>query len=120
MAQDTHAPSEMLPLTPTVFHLLLALADGEKHGYAMMQAVKEDTNGQVRVRIGSLYGALQRMVDANLIEESEERPVPELDDERRRYYRLTPFGKKVLKAETQRLSSILRVAQTKRVLDEAG
>lgn len=107
----------MLPLTPVVFHMLLALADGEKHGYGIMKAVEEDTNGQMQIRVGSLYGSIQRMLTANLIEETDERPAPELDDERRRnYYRLTEFGRRVLQAETQRLAAALDVARDKRVL----
>ena len=84
MAADSLPTQDTPPVTPTVFHMLLALADGEKHGYAIMNAVEEDTQGRMKIRLGSLYGAIQRMVEAGLIEESEERPVPELDDQRRR------------------------------------
>ena len=73
----------LLPLTPTVFHMLLALADGEKHGYGIMRAVEEETEGQMQIRTGSLYGSIRRMIEAGLIEETNERPDPELDDERR-------------------------------------
>lgn len=120
MTEAADRIDDHLPLTPTVFHLLLALADGDKHGYAMMQAVEQDTGGEMQIRVGSLYGALQRMEETGLIEESEERPAPELDDERRRYYRLTPSGRRVLKAEAQRLAQAARLAEMKQVLDEAG
>ncbi len=106
----------MLPLTPTVFHMLLALADGEKHGYAIMQAVEAETSGQMRIHIGSLYGSIKRMMDAGLIIETNERPDAELDDERRRYYGLTAFGRRVLAAETARLAQALAIAKKKRIL----
>ena len=79
----------MPPLTPAVFHVLLALADGERHGYAIMQEVAENTGGQIKMGPGTLYGTIKRLLAARMIEESDERPDPELDDERRRYYRLT-------------------------------
>jgi DNA-binding PadR family transcriptional regulator len=110
---------ELLPLTPTVFHILLALADQERHGYGIMQEVMAMTQNQVRMGPGTLYGSIKRMLKANLIEESDERPDPELDDERRRYYRLTGLGRQVLVAEAQRLSTLIGVAQAKRVLDGA-
>src|SRR5258707_14637612 len=97
-------PEELLPLTPAVFHILLVLADGERHGYAIMQEVNRDTQGQIRMGPGTLYGTIKRMITAGLIEETEERPDPELDDERRRYYRLTEMGRKVANAEARRLS----------------
>ena len=120
MGMETPTPQDMLPLTPVVLHMLLALAEGEKHGYGIMKAVEQDTNGQMQIRVGSLYGSIQRMIDANLIEETDERPVPELDDERRRYYRLTDFGRRVLQAETQRLASVVDLARAKRVLGDAS
>lgn len=109
---------KMLPLTPAVFHILLALADGERHGYAIMQEVAADTQGKVRMGPGTLYGSIKRMLAANLIEESDERPDPELDDTRRRYYRLTELGRRVAAAEAQRLSNLVRVAQAKCLLGE--
>ena len=115
MGADTPTPQAMLPLTPVVLHMLLALADGEKHGYAIMQAVEADTDGQMKIRVGSLYGSLQRMIDANLIDETDERPAPELDDQRRRYYQLTDFGRRVLQAEIERLASVVTLARSKRV-----
>ena len=117
MAENKSA-DEAQPLTPTVFHMLLALAVEEKHGYAIMKAVEEDTNGRMKIRLGSLYGSIQRMVTAGLIEESEERPAPELDDERRRYYRLTKHGRRVLQAEAHRLSDVVNIMRSKRILDK--
>jgi DNA-binding PadR family transcriptional regulator len=110
---------EILPLTPIVFHILLALTDGEKHGYGIMQTVAADTDGKVRIPIGSLYGAIQRMQALGLIEETDERPAPELDDERRRhYYRLTGVGQQALKAEVRRLANAVTMAKRKRIFAE--
>lgn len=106
----------MLPLTPTVFHMLLALADGEKHGYGIMQAVENETQGQMQIRTGSLYGSIRRMIEAGLIKETHERPDPELDDERRRYYGLTDFGRRVLTAEAARIAQAMAVIQGKHIL----
>ncbi len=110
---------KLLPLTPTVFHILLALADQERHGYGIMQEVTAMTRDQVRMGPGTLYGSIKRMLKANLIEESDERPDPALDDERRRYYRLTDLGRRVLGAEARRLSVLINVAQAKRILGGA-
>jgi DNA-binding PadR family transcriptional regulator len=107
----------LLPLTPTVFHMLLALADSEKHGYAIMQAVEQETRGQMQIRTGSLYGSIRRMIEAHLIEETNERPDPELDDERRRYYGLTDLGRRVLAAEAARITQMMAVIQGKHILD---
>jgi len=109
----------LLPLTPTVFHMLVALADGEKHGYGIMKAVEEETQGQMRIRTGSLYGSIRRMIEAGLIEEMDERPDAELDDERRRYYGLTAFGKRVLAAEAARMAKVMALMQGKRILGRA-
>jgi len=119
MGDLTPAIDELLPLTPTVFHILLALADQERHGYGIMQEVMAMTQNQVRMGPGTLYGSIKRMLKANLIEESDERPDPELDDERRRYYRLTDLGQRVLAAEAQRLSTLMDVAQAKHILGSA-
>src|ERR1700675_923082 len=97
-----------LPLKPQWFHILLALAGEEQHGYGIMQEVLERTMGKVRVWPATLYGSLKRMIEAELIEESDERPAPELDDARRRYYRLTVFGRRVLDAECERLQELVR------------
>lgn len=106
------------PLTPAVFHILLALADQERHGYSIMQEVAVLTQDQVHMGPGTLYGTIKRMLKAGLIEESGERPDPALDDDRRRYYRMTGQGRRVLAAEVQRMSALVSAAQTKHVLGE--
>ena len=105
-----------LPLTTAVFHILVTLADGEAHGYAMMQEVTRRSGGVVRLGPGTLYGAISRLLDDGIIEESEERPDPEMDDTRRRYYRLTRFGGKVLAAETERLAELVKAARSTKVV----
>ena len=100
-----------------MFHILLALADQERHGYGIMLEVERNTDGELKMGPGTLYGTIKRMREANLIEESDTRPDPELDDERRRYYRLTPYGRSVLRAETARLQRLVQVAQAKQVPD---
>ena len=102
------------PLPPAVFHLLLALRDGEQHGYALMQRVEELTDGAVRMGPGTLYGAIKRMLADGLIEETSERPDPALDDQRRRYYRLTAAGERACAAEVQRMETLLHHARTSR------
>jgi len=104
------------PLTPAVFHILLALADGEKHGYAIMKDVETQTGGQIKMGPGTLYGSIKRMLAAGLIEESGQRPDPAMDDERRRYYRLTGLGQKVVNAESQRMVDLVKVALQKHIL----
>jgi DNA-binding PadR family transcriptional regulator len=104
------------PLTPAVFHILLALADGEKHGYGIMKDVEEQTSGQLKMGPGTLYGSIKRMLASGLIEETDERPDPAMDDERRRYYHLTTQGQAVVAAESRRLVRAVKVAQQKRVL----
>lgn len=116
MANATMQPEHMLPLTPAVLHILLALADGEKHGYGIMQEVAKLTEGEMKMGPGTLYGSIKRMLEARLIEESDERPDPALDDERRRYYRITAFGEKVARAEARRLAMLLNAAQAKRLM----
>ncbi len=106
-----------LPLTPAVFHILLALADQERHGYGIMLEVEANTAGELKMGPGTLYGTIKRMLAADLIAESDTRPDPELDDERRRYYRLTPYGRQVLRAETARLDRLVRVAHAKQSPD---
>jgi len=109
-------PEDLLPLTPAVFHILVALSDGERHGYAIMRQVAADTSGSLQLGPGTLYGCLKRMLTARLIEESDERPDPELDDERRRYYRITDFGAKTVRAEAQRLATAVTAARARRLL----
>lgn len=107
------APQELLPLTPPVFHILLALADEERHGYGIMQDVARQTGDALQLGPGTLYGCLKRMLAAGLVVESEERPDPALDDERRRYYRMTTLGQRVVRAEAERLNGALTAARTK-------
>jgi DNA-binding PadR family transcriptional regulator len=117
MAALTQRPEELLPLTPAVFNILLALADGEKHGYGIMLEVEAKTNGQVLMGPGTLYGSIKRMLTAGLIEESDERVDPEMDDPRRRsYYRLTDLGRRTLRMEAQRLASQVQLAKAKNIL----
>lgn len=109
-------PDAWLPLTPAVFHILLALADSERHGYGIMQEVAARTGGEVRLGPGTLYGSIKRLLAGGLIVESAARPDPALDDERRRYYRLTPFGQRVAVVEAQRLARLVHAARDKRLL----
>ena len=111
MKKVVRNPGELLPLTPAVFHILLALADKERHGYHIMQAVESRTSGEMRLGPGTLYGSIKRLLRDGLIEETEERPDPELDDERRRYYRLTDFGYRVATAEAERLAHLVKAAR---------
>lgn len=113
-----NSPSDMIPLTPAVFHILLSLADGEKHGYAIMQAVDELSNGSVKMGPGTLYGSIKRMQKNKLIIEVEPRTDPDLDDERRRYYQLTEFGQRVATLEAQRLHTLVNSHQSRRLLGE--
>ena len=112
---DRKIPQDLLPLTPPVFHILLALAGEERHGYGIMQDVASQTDGALQLGPGTLYGCLKRMLAAGLIEESEERPDPALDDERRRYYRLRPLGEGAVRAEAQRIATALAAAKSKRI-----
>jgi DNA-binding PadR family transcriptional regulator len=110
-------PSEpAVTLTPAMFHMLLALAAGEMHGYAIMREVAILSEGRMSIGPGTLYGSIKKMVASGLIEESAGRPDPELDDERRRYYRITERGRRVVMAEAQRLSRLVREARSRRVL----
>ncbi len=119
MADALQDPERLLPLTPAVFNILLALADGEKHGYGIMLEVEANTDGQMRMGPGTLYGSIKRMLKAGLIEECDERPDPELDDQRRRYYRLTGLGRRVLQMEAERLASQVVIARAKNLLASA-
>jgi DNA-binding PadR family transcriptional regulator len=112
-------PQTLLPLTPAVFHILLALADGERHGYGIMQEIAA-RDGMARMGPGTLYGSIKRMLAAGLIAEAGERPDPALDDERRRYYRLTDLGGRVAAAEAARLAGLVRLAASKQLLPADG
>lgn len=109
-------PQGYLPLSPMVLHVLLALVDGDKHGYAMIKEVRRRTSGEVELGASSLYGVLKRLSDDGLVEETDERPDPALDDERRRYYRLSRFGRNVVIAEMKRLESLIHQARAKRLV----
>jgi DNA-binding PadR family transcriptional regulator len=113
-------PQSLLPLTAPVFHILVALAAEERHGYGIMQDVARQTGGSLQLGPGTLYGCLKRMLAARLEEESEERPDPEIDDQRRRYYRMTAFGHSVVRAEAQRLAGAVGAARARRLLTPAG
>jgi DNA-binding PadR family transcriptional regulator len=104
-----------LPLTTVAFEILIALAAGEQHGYSVMQEVERRTDGRIVLHPGTLYRALSRLLDTGLIEELEERPAPD-DDQRRRYYRLTPLGQRVGRAEAERLASQVNAARVRRLL----
>ena len=106
-------PKRFLPLKPQWFHIMLSLAGGEQHGYGIMQEVLSRTTGKVRLWPATLYGSIKRLIEAELIEESDERPAPEEDDARRRYYKLTPLGKRVLEAECDRLQELVNAIRVK-------
>ena len=110
-------PNSFLPLKPAAFHILLSLADAERHGYGMMQEVLLRTDGRVKLGPGTLYGAIKRLVADELIAETEERPDPQLDDERRRYYCLTKLGRKVITLEAKRLADLVDMAHAKKLLN---
>lgn len=109
-------PRSLLPLTPIVFQVLLSLADGDRHGYGIIREVDRRTDGLIVLRTGTLYTVMKRLLDLRLVEDSDQRPSPAEDDERRRYYRLTPFGKSVIEAEARRLESLVALARDKRLL----
>ena len=104
---------KFIPLKAQWFHIMVSLAGGEQHGYGIMQDVLNRTTGKVRLWPATLYGSIKRLIEAELIEESDERPAPELDDARRRYYRLTALGRRVLDAECERLQELVRSIQMK-------
>src|SRR5580700_828700 len=108
-------PQSLLPLTPPVFHILLALAEEERHGYGIMQDVAWQTNDALQLGPGTLYGCLKRMLAAGLVEESDERPDPGMDDERRRYYRMTALGRRVVRAEAERLAGAVTAARSRKL-----
>jgi DNA-binding PadR family transcriptional regulator len=108
----------LLPLPPATFHILVALADDDRHGYAIMQDVSERTGGALKLSAGTLYRSIQRMLEQGLIAEVRQRPAPPNDDERRRYYRITAFGTAVAKAEARRLADMLKLARARGLAPE--
>ena len=110
----------LLPLQPASFHILIALADQDRHGYAIIQDIAGRTSGAVRLGAGTLYRTIQRLLEDGLIVETEERPDPEEDDERRRYYRLTALGRAAAKAETQRLADLVKLARASGLAPKRG
>ena len=114
MPRNKLSPAEaLLPLPLPIFHMLLALSEGDRHGYALKREILQRTGGKLNLGSGALYGSINRMLEQGLIEESDERPDAHLDDERRRYYRITSFGRQVAQAEAVRLRQLLRLAETK-------
>ena len=107
-----------LPLSAPIFHILLALSEGERHGYALKREILQRTDGKLNLGSGALYGNISRMLDQGWIEESEERPDPHLDDERRRYYRITPLWRRVAAAEAVRMRNLVRLAESRLKLPE--
>ncbi len=115
--RDAERPA---PLTPSVLHILLSLAAGERHGYAIMQEVREASGGRVRLGPGTLYYSIQRMLEKGLIEEAAERPAPEADDERRVYYRITDAGRTAAQVEASRLADLVTLARSRDILQDVG
>ena len=111
MAASPPDPTTFLPLPAATFHILIALAREDRHGYAIMQDVEQRTGGELRLSAGTLYRSIQRMLDQGLLRESQDRPEPALDDERRRYYRITPLGEAVARAEARRMAELVRMAR---------
>lgn len=114
MTPDRPDLDRHLPMKPVAFQILLSLADGERHGYGITQDIAARTAARMRIEPGNLYRSLKAMLDDGLIEESEKRPAPDLDDQRRRYYRITPLGRKVAMAETARLEALVAEARSKK------
>ena len=116
MPRDNRPVTDFLPLTPAIAHILLAVSDDERHGYAIMQEVARLTDGGTRMGPGTLYGTIKRLLSAGLIEESAHRREASVDDdERRRYYRMTRLGRRVLEAESARMATLLAAARAKKV-----
>jgi DNA-binding PadR family transcriptional regulator len=113
---STRTPDSLLPLKPVVFQVLLSLVDGERHGYALVQDIAERTAAKIDLEPGNLYRVLKSMLEEGVIEESERRPAPDRDDERRRYYRMTAFGRKVAMAEAARLDRIVEDARARNLI----
>jgi DNA-binding PadR family transcriptional regulator len=113
MALKSSDVDALLPLPLATFHILVALAEDDRHGYAIIQDVAARTGGDLKLSAGTLYRSIQRMLEDGLIVEARERPAPEMDDERRRYYRITPFGTAVARAEAQRLTDLVKLARAR-------
>ena len=111
--RDFEEVAALLPLKPQDFHILFVLLDGERHGYGMVKEIDRQTNGQVRLEAGNLYRSVRRLIKQGLIAESDRRPAPESDDERRRYYSVTDFGRQVVTAETDRMRSVVAAAEAR-------
>src|SRR5580693_9056363 len=109
--KDHPEPSAFLPLQAATFHILMAVAEDDRHGYAIIQDVAARTGGELKLSAGTLYRSIQRMLEQGLIVETRERPAPADDDERRRYYRITPFGQAVARAEARRLTQLVKLAK---------
>lgn len=120
MKNSANTKSNQTPLTPAVFQILLALSEQEMHGYRIMQTVQLNSNGHAIMGPGTLYGSIKRMMEDGLIEESGERPDPDLDDERRRYYRLTVLGRDAVSEEAKRMAALVRKAQTLHLIPDSG
>ena len=116
----TDSPDDLLPLPPAAFHILMSLAEEERHGYAIIQDVESRTDGDLRLSPGTLYRSIQRMLQQGLIVESRRRPAPALDDERRRYYRITPLGTATARAEMRRLTQLVRLARARGLTPETA
>jgi DNA-binding PadR family transcriptional regulator len=113
MAFTSEEVAALLPLPLATFHILLALAEDDRHGYGIIQDVSVRTGGELKLSAGTLYRSIQRLLEQGLIAELRERPAPELDDERRRYYRITPFGTEVARAEARRLNDLVKLARAR-------
>lgn len=111
---------DLLPLSHTQFHILLVLTKGTNHGYAIMKEIESETRGRFKVGPATLYRSIKRMLDANLIEETDEKPDPGIDDERRRYYRLSKFGRRVVTAEAQRLAELVKIARVRHLIEKSA
>jgi len=103
----------LLPLKPQDYHILFVLLDEERHGYGMVKEIDRQTGGQIRLEAGNLYRSVRRLIKQGLLEESDRRPAPESDDERRRYYRITEFGRHVVAAETERMRTVVAAAEAR-------
>lgn len=118
MAHTQSDVAALIPLPPATFHILMAVAQEDRHGYGIIQDVAQRTDGELKLSAGTLYRSIQRMLEHGLIVETADRPAPEFDDERRRYYRISPFGMAVARAETRRLAQLVRMARTQGLLPE--